>query len=173
MLSESEAKEPDNNISFAIPVGWDTHVIEQDDLWLEIELYQTETGPRIGYNCEDIWGGAEPSTIADLTAAGYSRSDADNDFMGGITYQADYYEIEEKDIAVVTIAGQEYFVLTVPMIYKIYGVEVTMDVLMFECYRNGYCHTFSLGGMKTTDADQRVLMELLSTVNYSHTNVKR
>ena len=166
-------KDPISNISFAIPVGWDTHVIEQDDLWLEIELYQTETGPRIGYNCEDIWGGAEPSTIADLTAAGYSRSDADNDFMGGITYQADYYEIEEKDIAVVTIAGQEYFVLTVPMIYKIYGVEVTMDVLMFECYRNGYCHTFSLGGMKTTDADQRVLMELLSTVNYSHTNVKR
>lgn len=163
--NNEEFVDPISGISFAVPVGWDIHIVEQDKLWIEMELYQTETGPRVGYNCEDVWGDTDQATIEELVSLGYSRSDVDNDFIG-IAYQAEFYGLEEKDISVIKIAGQEYFVLTVPLSYKVFGIEVTMDALVFECYRDGYCHTFSLGGMKTTDADQKVFMELLNTVSY-------
>lgn len=146
-------------VSFTIPAGWEPHIISQDSTSLEFETYQAETGARIGYNCYDFW------ELLSLAEDGCYRKNFDNSYVG-LAGHADIVGVDVSDVEMIDISGQEYFYSIFPATYILFGMEKTMDALTFTCYRNGYCHMFSLGGMNIMDSDQEKFIDLLYSVKY-------
>ncbi len=158
--------DPISGITFLIPQGWEQVELTKAKHAVEVMFVPQMLDAMIEYRCTDIWGTLEEDDPELLRSWANSRTAMDNDSMLTIADAAQLYEVEKSAVHRTTYAGQEYYVIQkdVPMELDD-GTELVVKATVYTCVKNGLHHSFMYYQL-ADDVDDRVFMELLSSIEY-------